>query len=84
MTDNELIQFYSKFEAKERLVEELKEFLDSRQVFLNDENNENSVLMKMAYDKIYTSTKGLMVTKQISEDTFYKIREELSNVDREK
>lgn len=84
MTDNELIQFYSKFEAKERLIEELKEFLDSRQVFLNDENNENSVLMKMAYDKIYTSTKGLMVTKQISEDTFYKIREELSNVDREK
>lgn len=84
MTDNELIQFYSKFEAKERLVEELKEFLDSRQVFLNDENNENSVLMKMAYDKIYTSTKGLMVTKQISEDTFYKIREELSNVDRKK
>lgn len=84
MTDNQLIQFYSKFEAKERLVEELKEFLDSRQVFLNDENNENSVLMKMAYDKIYTSTKGLMVTKQISEDTFYKIREELSNVDREK
>lgn len=84
MTDNELIQFYSKFEAKERLVEELKEFLDSRQVFLNEENNENSVLMKMAYDKIYTSTKGLMVTKQISEDTFYKIREELSNVDREK
>lgn len=84
MTDNELIQFYSKFEAKERLVEELKEFLDSRQVFLNDENNENSVLMQMAYDKIYTSTKGLMVTKQISEDTFYKIREELSNVDRKK
>jgi len=84
MTDNELIQFYSKFEAKERLIGELKEFLDSRQVFLNDENNENSVLMKMAYDKIYTSTKGLMVTKQISEDTFYKIREELSNVDREK
>lgn len=84
MTDNELIQFYSKFEAKERLVEELKEFLDSRQVFLNDENNENSVLMKMAYDKIYTSTKGLMVTKQISEDTFYKIKEELSNVDRKK
>lgn len=81
MTDNELIQFYSKFEAKERLIGELKEFLDSRQVFLN---NENSVLMKMAYDKIYTSTKGLMVTKQISEDTFYKIREELSNVDREK
>lgn len=39
MTDNELIQFYSKFEAKERLIEELKEFLDSRQVFLNDENN---------------------------------------------
>ncbi len=84
MTDNELIQFYSKFEAKERLIGELKEFLDSRQVFLNNENNENSVLMKMAYDKIYTSTKGLMVTKQISEDTFYKIREELSNVDREK
>lgn len=39
MTDNELIQFYSKFEAKERLIEELKEFLDSRQVFLNDKNN---------------------------------------------
>lgn len=45
MTDNELIQFYSKFEAKERSIEELKEFLDSRQVFLNDENN---VLMKIS------------------------------------
>lgn len=83
MTDKELLQFYTKFYEKDRLTKELQEFLDSRQCFLKNETKGNKELMYMAYDKIYTSTKGLMVTRQISEDTFFKLKEELSNIDRE-
>ena len=56
MTDSNLIEYYSKFAEKERLTDELKDFLKKRLNFLNDETSENSVLMKMAYDKIYTYT----------------------------
>lgn len=82
MTDNELIKYYSKFYEKERLVNELQEFLDSRQTFLKDKNKENSIMMRMNFDKIYTSTKHLWSSGQISEREFFMLKDELSNIDR--
>ncbi len=82
MTDNELIKYYSKFYEKERLVNELQEFLDSRQTFLKDKNKENSIMMRMAFDKIYNSTKHLWSSGQISESDFFILKDELSNIDR--
>lgn len=82
MTDNELIKYYSKFYEKERLVNELQEFLDSRQTFLKDRNKENSIMMRMAFDKIYNSTKHLWSSGQISESDFFILKDELSNIDR--
>lgn len=83
MTDNNLIEYYSKFTEKERLTDELKDFLEKRLNFLKDETNENSVLMKMAYDKIYTSTKHLWVSGIIRDEDFWMLKRELSNIDRE-
>ena len=82
MTDNELIKYYSKFYEKERLVNELQEFLDSRETFLKDKNKENSIMMRMAFDKIYNSTKHLWSSGQISESDFFILKDELSNIDR--
>lgn len=82
MTDNELVKYYSKFYEKERLVNELQEFLDSRQTFLKDKNKENSIMMRMAFDKIYNSTKHLWSSGQISESDFFILKDELSNIDR--
>ena len=82
MTDNELIKYYSKFYEKERLVNELQEFLNSRQTFLKDKNKENSIMMRMAFDKIYNSTKHLWSSGQISESDFFILKDELSNIDR--
>lgn len=82
MTDNELIEYYSKFYEKERLVNELQEFLESRQIFLKSKNKEDSIMMRMAFDKIYNSTKHLWSSGQISESDFFILKDELSNVDR--
>ena len=82
MTDNELIKYYSKFYEKERLVNELQEFLESRQIFLKSKNKEDSIMMRMAFDKIYNSTKHLWSSGQISESDFFILKDELSNIDR--
>lgn len=82
MTDNELIKYYSRFYEKEHLIDELQEFLDSRQNFLEDENKDNSIIMRIAFDKIYNSTKHLLSSGQISENDFFMLKSELSNVDR--
>lgn len=82
MTDNELVKYYSKFYEKERLIDELQEFLDSRQNFLKDENKDNSIIMRIAFDKIYNSTKHLWSSGQISENDFFMLKSELSDVDR--
>ncbi len=82
MTDNELIEYYSKFYEKERLVNELQEFLESRQIFLKSKNKEDSIMMRMAFDKIYNSTKHLWSSGQISESDFFILKDELSNIDR--
>ena len=90
MTDNELIEYYSKFEEKERLVDELKEFLEKRQEFLknekinadSDETKNSKIQMYLSFDKIYNSNKVLWYTGQIPESDFWKLKEELSNIDR--
>ena len=90
MTDNELIEYYSKFEEKERLVDELKEFLEKRQEFLknesintdSDETKDSKIQMYLSFDKIYNSNKVLWYTGQIPESDFWKLKEELSNIDR--
>lgn len=82
MTDNKLIKYYSRFYEKERLIDELQEFLDSRQNFLEDENKDNSIIMRIAFDKIYNSTKHLWSSGQIPENDFFMLKNELSNVDR--
>lgn len=82
MTDNELIEYYSKFYEKGRLVNELQEFLESRQIFLKSKNKEDSIMMRMAFDKIYNSTKHLWSSGQISESDFFILKDELSNIDR--
>ncbi len=80
MSDNELREYYSKFHAG--IQEELEDFLQKRILYLQDPNKSTSVIMKMAYDVIYTSTKHLWVHGRISEAEFWKLKDELSDVER--
>lgn len=80
MSDNELREYYSQF--RPGILEELEDFLQKRIVYLQKEDNTSSVIMKIAYDVIYTSTKHLWVSGQISEAQFWKLKEELSDIER--
>ena len=81
MTDNELRDFYKNMDY-EPIMYDLEEFLDARQNYLKDKSGDNLLVLQIACDKIYTSTKSLWVNRAISENTFWMLKDELMNINR--
>lgn len=81
MSDDELREYYKKFD-EQQFIDELEDFLTARQKYLKDQTPQKCVEMQMAFDKIYVSTKSLWVYGLINEDDFWRLKEELQDVDR--
>ena len=81
MSDDELREYYKKFD-EQQFIDELEDFLTTRQEYLKDKTAQKCVEMQMAFDKIYVSTKSLWVYRVISEDDFWRLKGELQDVDR--
>ena len=81
MSDDELREYYKKFD-EQQFIDELEDFLTARQKYLKDQIPQKCVEMLMAFDKIYVSTKSLWVYGVINEDDFWRLKEELQDVDR--
>lgn len=73
----ELIQAYEKLYQRthrEDLLPDLHLFLKLKKIYRQDESNiENRLNMKMAYDKIYMTTKHIWVGHVITEQRFWEL-----------